>query len=380
VSRRVEVLVVGGGPAGLAAGIAAAERGLQVEVVDRFAPPIDKPCGEGIMPAGLRALDRLGLAPEELAGREMKGIRYVDGATEAVGSFGASPGRGVRRLVLHEALARKAEASGVTLNWGVVVEGLEIDSTRPGWLVDTTQGSVAADWVVGADGLRSHVRCWAGLEGPTAEWQRFGVRRHYRLAPWSDRVEVHWSESCEAYVTPVAADQVGVAMLWSGFREGFDDILRRFPVLMERLEGAERVSRDRGSGPFRQRVKGVTAPRLALVGDAAGYVDALTGEGLGLAFQQAGALGRSLSEGELRSYAVACRRIARPADLLTHLTLLLARHPVLRRRVIAAMARRPELFSRLLAVQNGEASIATRGMPALLRLLVGSLRSVPRRP
>ena len=103
MTRRVSTLILGGGPAGLATALAVRERGLDVEVLDRFHPPIDKPCGEGILPAGLDALDRLGVSCAELGGREIRGIRYVDvpSGRTAEGRFSGRPGLGVRRTALH---------------------------------------------------------------------------------------------------------------------------------------------------------------------------------------------------------------------------------------------------------------------------------------
>ena len=234
------------------------------------------------------ALERLGIAAAELGGREIRGIRYLDVASgrTAEGRFSGRPGLGVRRTALHGVLARRAEDAGARLSWGLFAESLS--STDEGaWVVDTPEGPIEARWVVGADGLASHTRRWAGLDQSPSRRRRYGVRRHYRIAPWTDQVEVYWTDGCEAYVTPVADDLVGVAMLWGGSREGFDRHLAKFPALAERLRGAATASRDRGCGPFLQRATSVVRGTLALVGDAAGYVDALTGEGLGIAFAQA---------------------------------------------------------------------------------------------
>lgn len=372
MEREVEVLVLGGGPAGLAAAIALATQGRQVEVVERFRAPIDKPCGEGVMPAGIRALRDLGVDVEALAARDFRGIRYLDGDTTAEGRFSEGPGKGVRRLDLHDALVRRADTVGITLSWGVVVKGLA-PRGDVGWVADTSHGPVSCRWLVGADGLGSHVRRWAGLEGRAARWRRYGVRRHYRLEPWTDMVEVYWARDCEAYITPIGDETVGVAMLWSGSRQGFDAHLRRFPELERRLDGVDTVSRDRGCGPFRQRCRRVTSGTLALVGDAAGYVDALTGEGLGLAFQHAAALARAVEVGRLGGYETAHRRINQVPEAMTRMTLLLARHPALRRRVIRALSRDSALFSRLLDVQNRSSSLWSDGLPAIARLGARSL-------
>jgi flavin-dependent dehydrogenase len=139
-------------------------------------------------------------------------------------------------------------------------------------------GAVAARWVLGCDGLHSTVRRLAGL-GAGSDGRRYAVRRHAAVAPWSSRVEVHWGPSVEAYVTPVGPGEVGVAV--QGPRgSGLAEALAELPALRDRLAGADWTTAPRGAGPLRQRVRARTSGRVLLAGDAAGYVDALTGEGL----------------------------------------------------------------------------------------------------
>ena len=365
--RRSQVVVVGGGPAGLAAAVALSSVGLEVSVLDRRSPPIDKACGEGLMPAGVTALRRLGVSTEALRSQPFQGIRYVDGPVVAEGRFSGEAGLGVRRLALHEALVRRAFEAGVQCHWKTAVEGLA-DGGPGRCEVATSSERWLADWVVAADGLHSRLRAWLGLSRAAVRWQRFGVRRHYRLAPWSSFVEVHWQNGCEAYVTPVDEDLVGIALLWSGRKASFDDLFESFPDLERRVANAEVASKDRGAGPFRQRTKARAKGRVALVGDAAGYVDALTGEGLGLAFQQAAALAEAIEVGELGGYEKECRRLARSPELLTRLTLLLSRHPRLRPKVIRLLASDGDLFSRLLAVQNEQRDLWPSGAQDLAGL------------
>jgi flavin-dependent dehydrogenase len=359
----VDVAVVGGGPVGLAAAIAARSHGLSVAVLERSRPPIDKACGEGIMPDGLAALARLGVRLDGTSSLPFRGIRYVEGDLAAEADFPAGPGRVVRRTVLHEALARRAEEVGVVVRWETTVEGIAEGE------VATADGPVAARWIVGADGLHSRVRRWAGLDGRPARRRRFGVRRHFRIAPWTDKVEVHWTDGCEAYVSPVAPDEVGVAMLWSGEKAGFDDLLARFPALVHRLGGAAAASTDRGAGPFDQRPTAAAAGRVALVGDAAGYRDAITGEGLSLGFAQALRLAGALAEGDLGSYARDVRRLARVPFALIAGVLFFERRPRSRRRVLATLAAEPELFARLLAIHVRERPPSALGWSGALRLL-----------
>lgn len=373
MSAEHELLIVGGGPAGLATAIAGRLAGFDAAVLDRAAPPIDKACGEGLMPDALACLRRLGvaLAPGRLA--PFHGIRYLDGDTVAEGRFPGVSGAGVRRLHLHEALCRRAREVGVHLLWRRRVRGLVGDGGDFRG-VETDAGVLTARWLVGADGLRSRVRRWSGLAGRPARRQRFGVRRHFAVAPWTDLVEVYWADGCEAYVTPTGPEEVGVALLWSGRKARFDELMPAFPALAERLRGAPVTSRDRGAGPLRQRVRTAARGRLALVGDAAGYVDAVTGEGLALAFRQVEALVAALERGDLGLYARRQREIGRWADSLTGLLLWVEARPWLRRRVVRALARDPALFSRVLAVHSGARPVRGLGLDSAPRLLWGLVR------
>lgn len=368
------MLIVGGGPAGLATAIAGRLAGFEVTVVERASPPIDKACGEGLMPDGLACLRRLGVRLERRRLHPFHGIRYRDGETVAEGRFPDGAGAGIRRLHLHEALRRRAEDVGARLLWRTRVLGLvgTGDDVRG---VETDAGNLTARWLVGADGLHSRVRRWSGLAGPPARRQRFGVRRHFAVAPWTDLVEVHWADGCEAYVTPVGEGEVGVALLWSGRKARFDELMRSFPDLEAKLHGARQLSRDRGAGPLRQRVRAVTRGRMALVGDASGYVDAITGEGLSLAFRQVEALVAAARRDDLRGYARHHRGIGRWVDGLTGLLLEVEERPWLRRRVVRALARDPALFSRILAVHAGARPLRGLGLDSAPRLLWGLVRS-----
>ncbi len=367
--ERPEVLVVGGGPAGLATAIAARLAGLAVTVIDRGAPPIDKACGEGLMPDAVLALRELGVEIPAARSAPFSGIRYVDGERSAAAAFPHGHGLGVRRLALHEAFVTRAEEVGVKLCWGLKVEGIDGPLDAP--TVRTATTTFAARWLVAADGLHSPLRRWAGLEGRQVRLARFGVRRHFQVPPWSPYVEVHWGPGTEAYVTPVGPEEVGVAFLWSGRKASFDDLMADLPALATRLAGLQVTSRDRGCGPLYQRVRAVHRGHLALVGDASGYLDAITGEGLAMAFHQAQALAAALAAGDLRLYGRAHRAISRLPNLMTGAVLFAERHPAIRRRMLAALAGDPALFCRLLGLHARSLRPRDLGVRGLLRLAKG---------
>jgi len=365
----MKVLIVGGGPVGLAAAIRARLRGMEAIVFDRQRPPIDKACGEGLMPGGVQALRDLGVQiPQAHA---FGGIRYFqeDHPHEAVaeGRFSHGGGFGIRRLALHESLVKRAEEVGVDLRWETHVTRLEPNALH----TDTER--IHGDWIVGADGLHSPIRKWAGLERKHKKPQRYGLRRHYAIAPWSDCVEVYWTRGCEAYVTPTSPESVGVAILWhqNQHQPKRDHPISPFPRLQERIATADFLSIPRGAGPLRREVTRVQKDRLLLVGDAAGYVDALTGEGLALGFRQAEAAISAIENNQPNRYRSAHRALCRRPFFLTKTLRWIAAHPGIRRRVIRGLAKDPVLFSRFLDLMEGEAGWSQLGLLRTTRLLGG---------
>jgi menaquinone-9 beta-reductase len=346
VPRQTDVLVVGGGPAGLAAAIAARQHGLEVVIADAATAPIDKACGEGVMPNGVAALRDLGVTIPPHESMPFRGIRFLAPGTSVEADFRHEPGRGVRRTTLHRLLIERAEAVGVTLAWQTRVRGL----TPDGAALDT--GGIAARWVVGADGEGSQVRRWAQL-GPSVPPRRFGFRQHFGITPWADMVEVYWCDGAQVVVTPVAPREVCVAHIARDPRLRLGHLLDRCPALARRLAGAPATSRGRGVPSTSRRLPAVSRGRVALVGEASGSLDGITGEGLAVLFQQALALGRALRAGDLSIYARAHPRIRRNPALMARLLLTMDRSRWLRQRSLRALAAEPALFSRLLAMHVG---------------------------
>ena len=330
-----DLLVAGGGPTGLAAAICARLAGLSVAVVEPRAAPIDKACGEGLMPGAVARLGAIGVRPD---GHPFLGIRYLSPGRSAEARFRSGPGLGVRRTDLHAALQSRADEVGVELVHGRVDDVVqEADQVHAAGL--------RARWLIAADGLHSPVRRALGLEVPAVGRPRFGQRRHFRVDGWTDLVEVHWSADAEAYVTPVAEDVVGVATLCGQGRR-FDDVLAGFPALTERLRSADPLTEIRGAGPLRQDAAARRRGRVLLVGDAAGYVDALTGEGLATGLATAAAAVEAITSGRPQDYESAWRGATRRYRLLTAGLLRASQQPSVRARLVPAASRLPRVFGR----------------------------------
>ncbi|HWC84391.1 MAG TPA: NAD(P)/FAD-dependent oxidoreductase [Pseudonocardiaceae bacterium] len=328
-----DVLVVGAGPAGLAVALGAARAGLDVAVCERRAGPLDKACGEGLMPGAVRALAALGVDPP---GQPIRGIAYRRADLVARAAFSSGPGRGVRRTELASALRAAVDKAGVpVLEHRVSQIRQHHDHVRA--------DELRARYLVGADGLHSRVRQAAGVPVKPASGHRWGQRRHYAMAPDSEFVEVHWAAGAEAYVTPVGPAEVGVAVL-SSARGSFEEQLRAFPTLAGKLASVATLSEVRGAGPLRQRVGGRAAGRILLVGDAAGYIDALTGEGIAVSLAAAAELVDCLAADRPDRYPRAWARVSRRSRLITSGLLWARGKPPLARVVVPLAVRCPGLF------------------------------------
>jgi flavin-dependent dehydrogenase len=337
-----DLVIVGGGPIGLVTGILAAQDGMSVTLLESRADPIDKACGEGLMP---RAIERLAEITVDPIGRNFDGITYLDaaGGRRVYAPFQGSPGRGVQRIVLHEALTLRAKEVDVQRRQGRVVRVSQDGGSATAHCADGV--AFMARYLVGADGLHSTVRREIGLATKSRKHARYGLRQHFLTKPWSTSVEVYWAPESEAYVTPVSDDVVGVAILGGRGSDPFDARIAAFPALTDRLGDARKVGTVLGAGPLRQVVKGRVRGRVLLVGDAAGYVDALTGEGLAVGFASAHALVGAIQRGRPTDYERDWRLITRHYRWLTQSLVASTRHRSVRRLVVPTAARLPKAFS-----------------------------------
>lgn len=366
MAQDTDVFVVGGGPAGLAAAIAARSRGFQVIVADGAKPPIAKACGEGLLPDAVAALSELGVELRETDGCVLRGLRFRDEVSSVSAPFPSGHGLGVRRETLHQRMIERARDCGVSFLWNTPVMGIDEQGALAGG------NKIRARWVIGADGSGSRVRRWSGLRTYVPQRSRFAFRLHYRLEPWSNFIEIYWGEKVQAYVTPVGSKEICVVLIFSRQNVRFEEMLRSFPELLERLDGAPWASSERGAATSMFQLERVCGGNVALVGDASGSVDAITGEGLALSFKQATALAAALAEDDLDQYQKAHRRLFQRPRLMGELLLLLDRRSGLRKRALRALEASPQLFERMLAYHVGESGtlqVATAGAFFGLRFL-----------
>lgn len=366
-------VVIGAGPSGAATALVLSRAGHAVTVLDSAHFPRDKACGEGLMPPGVACLRRLGVLDEVLAGGSprLRGVMYAhrDRTPSAYAPFpvpldgGEGWGLGVRRTAFDAVLVdRLRTAPGVTMLEGVRATGLLRGPSGRVSGVTTKVGPFHADTVVAADGLHSPLRAAAGWTGPSTRRPRYGLAGHWKLDVGRlDHVIVTFADGQEWYQCPVGPELLLVSTLAGRTRLGvtarsYEDCAR---AALPALRDATPVGHALAAGQFRQRARTVAEDGLFLVGDAAGYDDPTTGEGIGVGLLLGERLGQriaALLDGEVgRAAAEAGYRrdhakLHRNRGRVTALALLMARHPWLSRRAVAGAARRPGALAALLGV------------------------------
>jgi len=345
-----DVVIVGAGPAGIATAIAASLEGLRVTVLDSRKPPIDKPCGEGLLPQAVTALCKIGIELDSNNAFPFCGIRFCDENSSAIAPIANGHAFGVRRTTLHRLLMDRALELGVAFQWGARVSDLSCDGV-------TAHGAfIACKWIVGADGQNSIVRQWSGLGPQRYRRTRFGFRRHYRVSPWTDAVEVHWGKRCQMFITPTGANEVCIVLLSNDPHLRIERALEMFPRVASQLRGVPTEGAEGGAitalGQAREAARG----NVALVGDASCAIDGIAGQGLSLAFQEAVCLSDALAGDNLPAYENAHRRITTMAVRMTRLLLLMERSTLIRSKTLRLFEAQPGLFSKMMSIHTGESS------------------------
>jgi flavin-dependent dehydrogenase len=355
-------------------------------LVDRATFPRRKPCGEGLFPLGVAELNELGVLPAvEAQGAELRSLRFTYdnvSATTPIGAMGRY-GLGVARATLDQALGEAAQRAGAEFRCGVTARSLIEEEGRFAG-IQTFAGQLEARVVIGADGLRSALRRQAGLDAPQPGRRRYGVTAHLELATIPEpSINVYFRRGYEVYVTPVGGRNVNAAVLmgqdgmsrFAGrLRDGFLELLEGLPV----LEGARLIEEPLAAGPFPASAKRAWRANLVLAGDAAGFFDGITGEGMSIALrsarQCAAAVDSYLDSGDeapLQRYDKQRRVLARNSTLLARLSLSIAARPTLARRLVTNLARRPATFPTLVAINAGELPLSAMRPRDVLALAFG---------
>jgi flavin-dependent dehydrogenase len=257
---------------------------------------------------------------------------------------------------LHQLLVKHAINVGVDFRWGTRV--IQIDNE----IVTTAKERLSYRWLVGADGHNSQVRKWAGLDSRNVRRKRFGFCSHYQVKPWSDVAEVHWAQGCQIFITPMTGQEVGVTVISRDPGLRLAAALPRFPALAEKLRGATPTTRESGDTTSLRILAAITRGRVALIGDASGTVDAVTGQGLSLSFQQAIPLAEAMSRDDLAHYQHAHKKIAAVPITMTRLMHLMAGSDWIRSRTIRLFQETPGLFSKLLAIHSEATPLSSVGV------------------
>src|SRR5438477_7950602 len=363
-----DVAVVGAGPAGTAAALFAARRGYRVIVVDKQAFPRDKPCGEGLMPGGRPVLRELELEDAIVSGGAppLHGIQFgLAGQPPVAVPFpehgGEQAGLGIRRLAFD---ARLVDALGheSRIQFCPQTEARDIRPADGGSAcVITAAGEIRTRVVAVADGLRSPFRHRLGWTVGPRPPHRYGVVAHWTMdAPVDPWVRITFDRGLEVYEGPVAGNQRMVALLC------YQDRMREFSGRLEAryravaralrpaLRSAELVGAVSAVGPFWSRATTVADRGIFLVGDAAGFTDPITAEGVATGLRQGCAFAVALqSPNPEHAYRQAHRGLTKDPRRLAALFLRLSRTPALVNRAIRNHERAPQTLSKLLGIGFG---------------------------
>lgn len=394
------VLIVGGGPAGLAAAIVLAKEKIFSLVIEKAKWPRDKVCGEGVMPAGVSFLKKYGVfdkLPDD-GYYLFEGVCYFNKNVVAYGHFENASGLGIRRLHLSAALLATAKENKYIEIWdhSKLMDISQSSSGIKATIQKNSQKKILPEifsLIIGADGLRSQVKKICNLQGTApGKQKRWGARQHYAITPWNDHVEIHWSNGVEIYVTPSGKNRIEIAFLWDKDqfqprkKDWFTSLLEVFPEVHHKIQKAPSLSEAKGIGPLAVGCSSSVADRVILIGDANTYLDGITGEGISLAFEQAILVGEilpdlirknTLKKQHLQKIESAFLPGKKRYVTLTKLALLLTRYPFLRCIVIRSLSRCPEVFQHFLEANMGTRSLFKFPLLSCWRLLWGLL--FPRR-
>ena len=362
----VDVLIAGAGPAGSALAAALARGGASVLLVESAVHPRPKTCAEYASPRIVEELAGLGVADSWMgaavplrgtnlyAGGRSTQIRYADGK-------GPRDAWGVDRRSFDARLAEHAVGMGAVLRERARLVSLicEGRTVRGATLRDQATGRdeiVSAAWTVGADGTRSNVSRLVGVDRPVRFPRRLGLVAHYSgVAGLTDHGEMHVGRGYYLGLAPTPGGELNVGMALSMGTPGqtanarFDAAIAGLPAVARRLAHSERLTSIRGAAPIGHRVSSAAGPGWLLVGDAAGFVDPFTGEGIHRALRSARAAADAILAGGdvAAAYREQRRRAFAAKTALSWLVQGFLAAPPLLERAVARLSSRPRAALRL---------------------------------
>lgn len=358
-----KIAIVGAGPAGLASALFLSQDGHEVHLFEKQKMPIDKVCGEGITPWGVEILKRRGV---ELVGHPFEGIHYIDNKNSLQGRFSGEKGLGVRRVELSKQLFALVQKSSTYFYPEAHMSEIKILPHKKVQL-NFKGENLEFDYLLACDGRRSALRTSLGLEfdSSSKNKRRFGARVHYQIPPWSSFVQVYWGDHVEAYITPVSDHVIEVAFLWyekkHNFKSGHyqQELLDLFPKIKEKVQHAPLASRFEVMGGLYYHSKTIQHGPVLFLGDALGFGDGITGEGLSMAFFAADQVAQSFkNDGSLKSFERLMQKSWKDYLVPLHLCLFLSRHPNFRQKLFCFLQRYfPQLFETILNWAMGKHSL-----------------------
>jgi geranylgeranyl reductase family protein len=357
----VDALIVGSGPAGSALAASMARAGASVLLVESSRHPRPKACAEYASPRIVEELARIGLRADEWADAAvpLNGMHLHAGGRSTVIRYADRQGTrtawGLDRQSFDARLAQYAVGAGATLREraGAVRIETRDGRVRGAWIRDQQtdrEELITADWTVGADGVRSTVARLVGVERTVRFPRRLGLVAHYTGADsLTDHGEMHVGADGYIGLAPMPGGELNVGMALpmdgarSSSRSRFEGAIAAIPAVARRLAGARRISPIRGAAPIGHRVASAAGPGWLLIGDAAGFVDPFTGEGIHRALRSARAAGDAiLAGGDVeRSYVHERRGAFAAKTALTWLVQGFLAAPPLLAHAVARLEERP---------------------------------------